>query len=166
MLLRVFRRSAPRWLSRNARRHESTKLSKPETSGSTSSAPIPNPRIERLNARLPRFLRKYTGPLLHAPISHVTSFLLLHEITAVVPLLGLAGFFHYSQWLPPYLSEGKWISEGVERFGRWFRRRGWLGKDVVIGEHGEIVGAREGGKVGKRELWWGRGEGGVRLVVE
>ena len=67
----------------------------------------------------------------------------------MVPLFGLAGTFHYTQWMPPFISEGKWVSDGVEMFGKWFRRRGWLGDE----------GAR-------RDLWWGRGEGGMRVVVE
>ena len=106
-------------------------------------------RAERITSRLPRFLQRYTAPLLNAPLTHVTAFLILHELTAVVPLLGLAGFFHYSEWLPPYISEGKWVSDGVQRFGNYFRKKGWLGDDGS-----------------SRYMWWGRGEGGVRVVVE
>ena len=130
----------------------------------------PSSRLNKLNTRLPRFLQKYTTPLLNAPITHITSFLILHEITAIVPLLGLAGIFHYTEWLPPFFAEGKWIKEGVERFGKYFRRKGWLGKI----EEGEIEGVKadldkDGGRIGsrpRRDVWWGRGEGGVRVVVE
>ncbi|KAK5200650.1 hypothetical protein LTR16_005376, partial [Cryomyces antarcticus] len=72
-------------------------------------------------------------------------------ITAVVPLVGLTATFRYANWMPPYISEGKWVAEGAEKFGRYFRRKGWLGDE-------------EGG--GGRGTWWGRGEGGVRLVAE
>lgn len=106
-------------------------------------------RIDRINARLPRFLQRYTTPLRNAPVSHITAFLVLHEITAVVPLFGLAATFHYTEWLPPYISEGKWVSDGVQKFGNYFRRKGWLGEE-------------DGG----REKWWGRSEGSVRIVVE
>lgn len=41
------------------------------------------------------------------------------------------------------------MSEGVEKFGNYFRRKGWLGEEE-----------------GVRGRWWGRGEGGVRVVVE
>ena len=51
--------------------------------------------------------------------------------------------------MPVWISEGKWVSDGVEKFGRWGRRRGWLGQE------GD-----------RRERWWGRGEGGLRVVVE
>lgn len=82
-------------------------------------------------------------------MTHIASFLLLHELTAIVPLVGLAATFHYTGWLPPYISEGAWVKEGVEKFGRYFRRKGWLGE--------------EGSWRGRG---WGVGEGGVRVVVE
>lgn len=117
----------------------------------TSPVPAePASRINRIESRLPRFLRRFTTPLRHAPVSHISAFLILHELTAIVPLFGLAAFFHYSNWLPPYISEGKWVSEGTERFGRYLRKKGWITDD-------------EGAKGGK---WYGRGEGGVRVVVE
>jgi len=139
-------------------------------------------RIDRLNARLPRFLHSYTTPLLSAPVTHITSFLLLHELTAVVPLFGLVAFFHYTNWLPPYFAEGKWIANGVEKFGRYFRRKGWL-SEVEKRETEELVkdGSRKGEdgkrmkwwqrrdgkwKEGKISNWWGNREGRMRLVVE
>lgn len=117
--------------------------SNPETSQRTRS------RVERVTSRLPRFLRRYTTPLVNAPLTHLSAFLLLHELTAVIPLLGLAGIFHYTQWMPPYISEGKLVSDGVEKFGNYFRKKGWLGHEQA-----------------SRQRWWGRGEGGVRIVVE
>lgn len=110
--------------------------------------PSPQSRISRMEARLPKFLRHLTTPLRNAPVSHITAFLILHELTAIVPLFGLAAAFHYSNWLPPYISEGKWVSEGTEKFGRYLRRKGWISDDEMGGR------------------WWGRGEGGVRWVAE
>lgn len=66
-----------------------------------------------------------------------------------MPLFGLAAAFHYYNWLPPYISEGAWVKEGIERFGRYARKKGWLGEEGSGKLH-----------------WYGRGEGGVRLVVE
>lgn len=109
-------------------------------------------RITRLESRLPRFLRHITTPLRSAPLSHITAFLVLHELTAIVPLFGLAGAFHYFNWLPPYISEGQWISGGVEKFGRWLRKRGWISE-------ADDRASRSG-------RWWTRGEGGVRIVTE
>lgn len=117
----------------------------------TSTQPQPS-HLARIEARLPRFLHRHTTPLRNAPISHITAFLLLHELTAIVPLFGLAAAFHYFNWLPPFLAEGRWVKDGTEKFGRYLRRKGWIEDE-----------AREGAQSGK---WYGRGEGGVRVVVE
>ena len=117
---------------------------KPEASQKARS------RIVRIASRLPRFLQGYTTPLISAPLTHISAFLLLHELTAVLPLFGLAATFHYTQWMPPFIGEGKCVSDGVEKFGNYFRKKGWLGEE---------------GKA-RRYRWWGRGEGGTRIVVE
>ena len=117
---------------------------KPEASQKTRS------RIVRITTRLPKFLQGYTAPLINAPLTHISAFLLLHELTAVIPLLGLAATFHYTRWMPPFISEGKWVSDGVEKFGNYFRKKGWLGEEDKA----------------RRYKWWGRGEGGTRIVVE
>ena len=140
-------------------RHSFNRLERRRLS-SQASAPEVQPRLKRLNARLPRFLHRYTTPLLTAPVTHITSFLLLHEVTAVIPLFALAGLFHYSQWMPPFISEGKWVADGVRKFGDWFRKKGWLGEVPTVGQDGQE------GKIGRRGKWWDRGEGSVRVVVE
>lgn len=118
-------------------------------------------RITRFNRRLPTFLHKYTNALATAPLSHITSFLLLHELTAVIPLFSLAAYFHYTHWLPPWFAEGAWIASGVERFGRYFKRKGWIRDD----EAAEAV--REVGEMQEEATWrawmvrrgWVRSEG-------
>ncbi|GAB7330504.1 hypothetical protein MBLNU13_g02103t1 [Cladosporium sp. NU13] len=127
----------------------------------TSTQAPPASRISRLESRLPAFLRRYILPLRSAPVSHITAFLLLHEITAVIPILGLTAAFHYFDWLPPWIAEGALVKAGVEKFGRYLRRKGWIDDGEVIGE--DAKEGRLGSNAGK---WWGRGEGGVRIVVE
>ncbi|EFR01225.1 hypothetical protein MGYG_04229 [Nannizzia gypsea CBS 118893] len=85
-------------------------------------------RLQSFNNRLPKFLRSYTTPLFDAPVTHITSFLILHELTAIVPLFGLAGVFHYGGWLPSLgNSDGtSLVDEGVRKFGKWLRKRGWV----------------------------------------
>src|SRR6195952_4833841 len=83
-------------------------------------------RFDRFVERTPRFLKPTVTSLRQAPFSHVAAFFILHELTAVIPLLGLAGTFHYWRWLPPYFAEGAWISGSVEKFGRYFRKKGWI----------------------------------------
>ncbi|KAA8643058.1 hypothetical protein EYZ11_011731 [Aspergillus tanneri] len=90
------------------------------------STPKDSPsRLHRFNDRLPPFLRSYTTPLLGAPGTHITSFLILHEITAIVPLFALVAAFHYGDWLPD-LTSSKAFEDGTQRFGRWLRKKGWV----------------------------------------
>ena len=79
----------------------------------------------------------------------------MHELTAVVPLLSLTAAFHYFNWLPPFISELKWFSDGVTKFGNYFRKKGW-------------IGPKRGDKEDplRRTRWWNRGEAGTKLVVE
>ncbi len=94
-------------------------------------------------------MQKYTRRLKDAPVSHVVAFLILHEITAVVPLFGLFGLFHYagsasssssssssssndngSKFVPlDYMMDhyGAQVADGVRRFEKYFRRKGWFG---------------------------------------
>jgi hypothetical protein len=132
------------------------------------AAPTVNSTYTRILNRTPKFLRPTVAALHNAPVTHITAFLLLHEVTAVVPLVGLAGAFHYYHWLPPYFAEGEWVVAGVEKFGRYFRRKGWIG----AGEEAEAEGKAKDGKdltqlkTTRGLKWWNRGEGGMRWVVE
>lgn len=105
---------------------------------------------------VPKFLHRYTIPLSNAPISHVTAFLLLHEITAIVPLLALFATFHYtSLQLPSSLTNSAFVTEGIEKFGRYFKRKGWLGETVEP----EAGGGMDGNK-------WNIGQDGMKVLVE
>jgi hypothetical protein len=137
----------------NLQHHIRQQSTKPTAEATTNS------RISRLEARLPRILARYVKPLRNAPISHITAFLVLHELTAIIPLFGLTFAFHKFDWLPPVFSEGYWVKEGVEKFGRYFRRKGWI-RDAD-GEGFEEEKNRKG-----LAKWWPRGEDGVRLLVE
>ncbi|KAF4555213.1 Hypothetical protein D9617_3g022850 [Elsinoe fawcettii] len=101
--------------------------SRPNTSKRVSA-------LARLQASLPPRLRPYLSPLLSAPVSHITSFLILHEITALIPLGGLFGLFHYSNavWLERWrkkVEESENFQEGVRKWGRYARRKGWISDD-------------------------------------
>lgn len=97
---------------------------------------------------------------------------------------------HYTRWMPPF-AESKWVVAGVEKFGRYARRKGWLEEGDVVAAEGRVVRGRMGngdrglekeekdkkkrwwqGRLGIRKMWqkrdtlWGRGEDGVRLLVE
>jgi len=67
-----------------------------------------------------------------------------------VPLVGLAGLFHYTNWLPEAWIEGRYVTEGVERFGRYFGRKGWFGfgqDDRKVS--GDIRGGERDGTLGR-----------------
>lgn len=105
-------------------------------------------KLARIESRTPRFLRKYLTPLRNAPISHISAFLILHELTAIAPLFALTALFHYTNWLPPFISEWKWFSDGVTKFGNYLRKKGWLAEEDRAGK------------------WFGRSENASRIVVE
>lgn len=127
--------------SRPARRLNSTKPpqpSSPSPSAEASAAAAAaarnkqQSRADRILSRLPRRMQGYAGRLRSAPLSHVVAFLVLHELTAVVPLLGLFGLFHYggaSAAPIGYMMEhyGGYVRDGTARFERYFTRKGWFG---------------------------------------
>ncbi|GAB7351036.1 hypothetical protein MBLNU459_g1520t1 [Dothideomycetes sp. NU459] len=140
------------------------------SSSSSSGGPTPNPkpaptptptRLDAISARLPPFLRAYLEPLRSAPLSHVSAFLILHELTAVVPLFGLAGLFHYTGWLPAGLGEAAWVRQGVARFERYAVRKGWVEGNVAGSSSSEKQEVEGEGKDEDR----GGGGGGVDLGV-
>ncbi|KAJ5104640.1 hypothetical protein NUU61_001987 [Penicillium alfredii] len=165
VFLRYLRLRAPK--SKLSQRFHSTSPSPSQPPRSSQPNP-PNPkdsrsRLRQLNDRLPRFLRAYTTPLLGAPITHVTSFLILHEMTAILPLFGLVGAFHYGVWMPDFSSvndQNNAFDEGAARFGRWLKKKGWVDETDVstVAEH-EVTGAGSRGEMGKERA-------GVRLVLE
>ncbi|KIW79408.1 hypothetical protein Z517_06020 [Fonsecaea pedrosoi CBS 271.37] len=126
-------------------------------------------RFDRFIERTPRFLRPTVTGLRQAPVSHITAFIILHEITAVIPLFGLAGAFHYWNWLPPYFAEGAWISAAVEKFARYFRKKGWITeKDEIRVEEETQKGNAHSFESHKETVsrWFNRGESATRWVVE
>ena len=83
-----------------------------------------------------------------------------------MPLVGLILSFHYYQWLPPYIAEGKWVIEGVEKFGKYFRKKGWI-EDKEEARVEKETKAGRAKQVQKRvSQVWNKGEGGGRLLVE
>lgn len=135
-----------------------------------STAPNPNnpnpnnsaaSKADRILSRLPRPLQRYAARLRGAPVTHVVAFLVLHEITAVVPLLGLFGLFHYTEYVPVawmVAHYGGYVRDGVGRFERWFRRRGLFG----FGPGGEGGEEEEEEEQGLAVQW----EGPERMQAE
>lgn len=160
--LRSMRLRAAQWPRLQPRRCLSTPPPQPGRPA-VSTPKDSRSRLRQFNDRLPRFLRTFTTPLLGAPVTHVMSFLILHEITAVLPVFGLVGAFHYGTWMPDLGSDegngngnGNAFDEGAARFGRWLRKKGWVEESDVsaVKEHETTANS-------------GQGKGaGVRLVLE
>lgn len=185
-LSRAFRplRQAGTRSSQPAKRLNSTKPPSQSPSPSPSSSPSSataqaaaskqQSRAERILGRLPPSMQKYTGRLRSAPLSHVVAFLVLHEVTAVVPLLGLFGLFHYGAPAAApigYMMEhyGGYVRDGTAKFERYFTRKGWFGfgqgeeEKAVVAPAGEKGGDDADAAVMSR--WEGSDEK-YRIVVE
>lgn len=76
----------------------------------------------------PKFMAKYAAKISGAPVSHLTSFLIIHELTAIVPLFGIWGVFHYFDYVPVGLPD--WLIEsGTDFIRKMAERNGW---DVML----------------------------------
>lgn len=146
----------------------------PESSSSSSSSSknsSTKTRADRILSRLPPSMQKYTQRLRNAPVSHVVAFLVLHEITAVVPLLGLFGLFHYTDKVPiDYMMEhyGGYVGDGARRFEKYFKRKGWFGFGGEEEEDGAATPATtgaEGSEDAVRDRWMS-GDTKYKIVVE
>ncbi|KAI1089165.1 hypothetical protein F5B19DRAFT_388062 [Rostrohypoxylon terebratum] len=151
-----------------------------QSSKPPNPSPSPSPetrktaRAHTILTHASRFVPKRLYPYLHrlrtAPFSHVAAFLVLHELTAILPLFGLAYLFHSTDWVPTSWVLGPWAAwaeEGLRRYMRYFRKNGWFG----------LSGEEDGGRDGEERLeerlrgeierekeegrgWFGRWRGG------
>lgn len=126
-------------------------------------------RIDRVLSGLPPSLRKYTDRLRDAPVSHVVAFLILHELTAIVPLFGLFGLFHYTNYVPiGYMLEhyGGQVRDGIARFERYFRKKGWFGFGSANEGPAPPRAAEELGAEDKEVLVRWESDGKYKILVE
>ncbi|KAF7523633.1 hypothetical protein G7054_g11677 [Neopestalotiopsis clavispora] len=104
-----------------------------------------------------------------APGSHIVGFLLIHELTAIVPLFGLAAAFHYYDIVPAGYVFGPWapyVQDGAFKMLRYFRRKNFFGMGEEDAREGEQrfeddlnrEAEREGKGQAKGGVWalWGR----------
>lgn len=123
-------------------------------------------RLDKWITKSPKFFKPTLRALRDAPASYIVSFAVLHELTAVVPMGMLFWSFHHYRWLPPYFAEGRWVIEGVEKFGRWFRKRGWIEdkEEARVEEEAKAGRAKQVQK--KISRFWNKGEDTGRMLVE
>lgn len=161
-ILARWRLAVPSWrrpVSPGAIRYQSSQPSSAQSS-----------RIDRIISKLPRRLQKYTAGLRNAPVSHVVSFLILHELTAVIPLFMLFGIFHYTNYVPVgYMTEhfGSYVEQSVAKFERYFTRKGWVGfgaeKETQDTQTGKVDSESRAEEAVQR---WHSGDEKYKILVE
>lgn len=65
--------------------------------------------------------------------------LIIHEITAILPLFGFMSLFVYMDWVPTAWVAGPWAGwalEGVRKYAGYFRKKGWFGMGGADGVEG------------------------------
>ncbi|CAH0058898.1 unnamed protein product [Clonostachys solani] len=150
----------------------SRSLAFPTARFQSSQSTAQGSRIDRITSKLPRRLQKYTNGLRNAPVSHVVSFLILHELTAVVPLFVLFGFFHYTNYVPlGYMTEhfGNYVDSSVAKFERYFSRKGWAGFEKQTEGANSIPGAGSEDPEARTEeavQRWQSGDQKYKILVE
>lgn len=89
-----------------------------------------------------------------------------------MPLLGLFGLFHYTEYAPTdYVTEhwGGYVNDGVRRFEKYFKRKGWFGfgaEDVV-----SLDGAGDNGPAAEKDAKrlvteWEGADGKYKLLAD
>jgi hypothetical protein len=115
-------------------------------------------------------------------LSHIAAFLLLHELTAVVPIAGLTWAFHAWDVVPTEYVFGPWapyVQDKALRALAWVRRKGYFGLGDAGVREGEEHFEEELGREAARERdeqqrrgrtgWlgaWGRRKGQFEEAAE
>ncbi|KAI0100088.1 hypothetical protein GGR51DRAFT_533789 [Nemania sp. FL0031] len=138
-----------------------------QSTNNSSPPPSPPPtqqthRISRILTSASRFLPKRLQTSLQnlrsAPLSHIGAFLVLHEITAILPIFGLTYAFYALDWVPTSWVLGPWAAwaeDGLKKYVPYFRKKHWFGlesKDGKGGADGEEVLEDELREEARREL--------------
>ncbi|KAI5818610.1 hypothetical protein BZA77DRAFT_306048 [Pyronema omphalodes] len=87
-----------------------------------STPPASSPASVKPKGKFAKYALLFAGK----PVSYFTSFLILHEITAVLPVAGIFWYIHTTSWTPPGISE-ELVKSKMEFAKRWTAEWG-LGK--------------------------------------
>ncbi|KAK6498718.1 hypothetical protein TWF481_011293 [Arthrobotrys musiformis] len=82
-------------------------------------------RADRILSKLPKSLHPYAKPYLTSPPTTITSFLILHELTAVIPLFAFFAVFQLTSWNPADLLPSEWVDSGYRKFKGYVEKKGW-----------------------------------------
>ncbi|KAG7811987.1 hypothetical protein KL921_002253 [Ogataea angusta] len=120
------------------------KIPKPAVEPEQASGPVADAKDEERMARLeqsrwykwtPRILKPYARSMTMRPLGFGISFAILHEITAIVPFLGLWWFFLHYNWVPLDVPQDL-LARGAEVLSK-----GLINLDVDLVEKTKIVTA-------------------------
>ncbi|KAL5628235.1 hypothetical protein BROUX41_002983 [Berkeleyomyces rouxiae] len=109
---------------------------------STCAPPTPPPTTPPAAAAPARWRRiPFIVSMSSQPVTSTVSFLILHELTAVVPLVAITAGLHYADPVPlesvnTYLAGA--FTRGMDKFGRYFAKKGWFGFELDA--EGKVVG--------------------------
>lgn len=85
----------------------------------STATPPPPP-----SPKLPPTLHRYAALFANKPVSYLTGFLILHELTAIIPVGGLFWYMHATSWAPPGIPQDL-IDEKMASLRRWSERKGY-----------------------------------------
>ncbi|KAI0443557.1 hypothetical protein F4803DRAFT_307287 [Xylaria telfairii] len=146
-------RPSPNPASRaRTRRFQSTdsKPPKPPLSENPTAGAPQSRRISRILAGASRFmpkrLRGALQDLRSAPLSHIFAFLVLHEITAILPIFGLTYAFYVLDYVPGSLAFLP--QDGSERWTNYFRKKRWFG----FGPEDDVTSQEDGINMSESDL--------------
>lgn len=111
------------WLRSCTRQLRGRPLSKSWARTLSSSLPS-QPQQDNVR-KLPSWAAKYADRFKNHPTSHITSFLILHELTAVLPLPILWWFFHSFDWTPDGLPTEA-LEKGIEVASKQLKKWGLI----------------------------------------
>jgi hypothetical protein len=74
--------------------------------------------------KVPPKLSRYAALFAGKPVSYLTSFLILHELTAILPVGGIFWYIHATSWTPPGISQ-EFVKQKMESLQRWSDKKGY-----------------------------------------
>ncbi|KAI1171953.1 hypothetical protein F4777DRAFT_27174 [Nemania sp. FL0916] len=110
--------------------------------------------LNRVSRFLPSRLRASLAELRSAPVSHITAFMILHEVTAILPIFILGYTFHVMDWTPTSWVLGPWAAwaeDGLKKYAPVFQRQRQRWVEFREGRKSKMD-AKERGREGEEEL--------------
>lgn len=72
----------------------------PAVEDAVNHADVHKKRKQKAIGMLPGFMKNFATKILNAPLSHVTSFFIVHELSAIFPLFVIWGGLYYFDYVP------------------------------------------------------------------